>query len=230
MAVFLGTILDDTINPSTTSVGVVSLPVGQRPSGAADTILGYAGGDKIDGGGGNDLIRAGSEVDDGNPLSDRDTVHGGSGDDTIYGGEDGDTLFGDQNSDTLFGGLGQDTLVGGTGHDTMTGGDGFDKYQFDKAADSVVGANRDVVGIDVSGVGVNLGDQIDFHGLVAGSLTFKGTGAFTGVNQVRVVDQAGTDNTIVQVNLSGDAKPEMEILALDGDAKAAKWASTDFVL
>ena len=247
MATFYGTNNGDTITPATVSAGVIGL-FGSHPGDLADVIYGLGGNDMLAGGGGadqifggvgrdvifgwdgNDVIQAGSELDDGNPVSDMDTVYAGYGNDYVAGGEDADRLFGQAGSDTLNGGKGDDLLVGGSGHDAMSGGDGHDVYRFDAAADSVAGANRDVVGIDVSGVGANLGDQIDLSQVYAGTLTFRGTGAFTGVDQVRVVDQADTGNTIIQVNLSGDAKPEMEILALDGDAHAGKWVSTDFVL
>ena len=249
MATFQGIgTFNETITPTFVSPTVLSFPLpGLKPSNAADTINAGAGNDNVDGSGGidridgglgrdiirggsgNDDIQAGPELADADPLNDRDSVFGGLGNDFISGGSDDDTLLGDGGNDTISGGLGRDSLIGGSGSDAMSGGDGFDRYDFNAASESVVGNNRDVVGIDTDGVGASLGDQIDLRDVAAGSLTFRGTAAFTGVNQVRVVESVA-GNTVVQVNLSGSAAPEMEIMALDGDATAAQWASIDFLL
>lgn len=254
MPTFLGTGFNETITPGLVSPTVASLPVpGLKPGSGDDVIQALGGNDTADGAGGNDSINggvgqdtlyggtgndtivAGNAANSGNALNDRDLVYGGRGNDNISGGEDGDRLFGGSDNDLIFGGAGQDTLVGGTGRDFMNGNavtdDPFDQdvYDFNSAADSVVGNQRDVVGIDVDGVGINFGDRIDLQDVAPGTLQFVGTAAFSGINQVRVIDQAG-GGTLVQVNLAGGAAPEMEILAQDGDAKASQWVDSDFLL
>ncbi len=86
-------------------------------SGAADTILGGAGGDLLGGGGGDDLIAGGAG---------RDVMHGGAGDDALSGGDGDDTLQGEDGADALLGGAGNDLLAGHEGNDVLLGGAGDD--------------------------------------------------------------------------------------------------------
>ena len=89
----------------------------------------------------------------------------------------------------------------------------------------MVGANADVItDFDKAGQG---DDVIDLSGLAAAALTYKGTAAFTGINQVRINDIAGAD-LIVQINLSGTTAPEMEIRL--SNTAIGLIAATDFLL
>lgn len=247
MATFTGSNANETITPSLVSPTVVSFPLFQKPSDAIDVINANGGNDIVDawggndsvdggqgrdiiyGGRGNDFIRAGSEVDNFIANDDNDIVYGGAGNDTIYGGEDADLLFGEAGNDVISGGKGADLLVGGGGEDLMNGGDGFDIFDFNQASDSVVGVNRDVLCFDANTIGAAPGDLIDLRDVAPGSLTFKGTAAFNGINQLHVVNGAGSE-TIIQVNLAGNAVPEMEIAVLDGGVAAVQWSALDFML
>ncbi|PNB46115.1 hypothetical protein C1X29_28585, partial [Pseudomonas sp. GW456-12-10-14-LB2] len=56
-----------------------------------------------------------------------------------------------------------------------------------------------------------IGDRIDLSDLYSGTLAWRGTGAFTGANQVRIVE---LDNGYVdvRVNLDSDSTAEFEVL------------------
>lgn len=181
----------------------VAAVVGQTIIGtnASETLTGTGGDDSISGENGNDVIDAGG----GN-----DTAAGGNGDDLLKGGISNDRLSGDNGSDrleggdgddSLDGGRGDDVLVGGAGVDRLTGGQGADRFVFEAATDSPPGAG-DLI-LDFAG-----GDRIDLSALL-GTLTFRGTGAFTGIGQVRA-SVVGND-TLVEVNLAGDTAPEMMV-------------------
>ncbi len=60
MATFTGTSGDDEITPNKVTPGVLVVPVGSKPSAAADTIDGNGGNDKLDGGFGGDIINGGA--------------------------------------------------------------------------------------------------------------------------------------------------------------------------
>jgi Ca2+-binding RTX toxin-like protein len=72
--------------------------------GGADSILGGAGGDRLDGGSGND------------------TVKGADGGDAILGGGGQDELRGEAGADSIVGGAGLDSIWGDDGADTLDGG------------------------------------------------------------------------------------------------------------
>ena len=108
----------------------------------------------------------------------------------------------------------------------MTGGAGRDVFDFN-SGESGIDANADIVnGFD--GVGATAGDTIDLRDVYSGTLAFRGTNSFSGVDQVRVVNE-GTA-TIVEINLSGTTAPEMEIRVEDGATTAAAWTTADFLL
>ena len=129
-------------------------------------------------------------------------------------------------NDTIYGESGDDIIVGGIGKDTLIGGPGKDIFDFAKG-DSGVNANADLIkGFD--GVGATLGERIDFVDVYSGLLLFKGTKAFSGVNQVRVVNEGAI--TVVEINLSGNLTAEMEVRIDDGAVAAAAWTALDFFL
>ena len=90
-----------------------------------------------------------------------------------------------------------------------------------------MGINADLIrGFDNPGTAI--GDVIDLSAVSSGPLTFRGTAAFTGVNQVRLVND-GT-NTQIEINLSGTTAPEMEINIEDLATTASAYRVQDFIL
>ena len=201
-----------------------------------DTLAGGDGDDNLDGGTGEDTLNgdAGADILLGNNGHDilnggtgNDTLSGGFGNDTLNGGDDDDSLSGDAGNDTLNGDAGNDTLNGGDGNDIMNGGDGNDIL--------IGGVNRDTMtggaGADVFRFGTGdfsgttsttadrildfsraQGDSIDLSAL--GTLTFIGTGAFTGAaGQLRYQIVGG--NTLVSADLDGNGTADF-MIRLDG--------------
>jgi Ca2+-binding RTX toxin-like protein len=185
----------------------------------------------------------------GDPYADADTIHGGSGGDTIYGGDgranwdgndtlygdDGaDTLFGQAESDKLFGGEGEDILDGGVGKDTLDGGSGSDIYRFAAVSHSFAGAS-DVITV-FAGAGAAGGDKIDLSGMdsdgtTAGRQDFTFvSGSLTGPGQIRVVEAAAGNGSIVQAEVDGDAGIDFAIAVDDNGAAASDWTVGDFIL
>jgi Ca2+-binding RTX toxin-like protein len=127
---------------------------------------------------------------------------GGSGNDKIFGNHVANDLVGNGGNDTISGGGGDDFIVGGAGKDTLTGGAGADLFRYNSRTDSTVGANRDVI------TDFEEGDQIDLTAV--GATTFIGGDQFTGrAGQVRSV--AITDQTIIEVDVDGDGRADMQI-------------------
>jgi Ca2+-binding RTX toxin-like protein len=101
-------------------------------------------------------------------------------------------ISGEAGNDVLKGGSLKDVLVGGLDKDTLTGGGALDKFVFNSAVESAVGANRDVITdfnhlqhdkIDLHSIDADTGTGLDqafhfiggkgFHG-VAGELRYAG--------------------------------------------------------
>jgi Ca2+-binding RTX toxin-like protein len=171
-----------------------------------DDIYGGDGGDSIGGGTGEDSLYGG-EGDDSMSGDDAfDRLYGDSGNDTLSAGSGGGYLYGGAGNDRHIGGTGYDDLWGGSGADTLIGGAGHDVLRGEGGADRLVGgegedyfyggtgADRfvfsalshltyepvdggDAVYDFTSGV-----DVIDLTGL---DLTWRGTRAFNGADQVR---------------------------------------------
>jgi Ca2+-binding RTX toxin-like protein len=174
-----------------------------------DELLGGNGLDRLNGDAGNDVLRgdAGNDVLRGG-LG-RDSLNGGADNDTLYGGDDNDQVWGDAGNDTLFGEAGNDTLRGGTGVDQMWGGAGADSFHFlpGEPAYDAYGYNEDRI------QDFAYEDVIDLSDMAWGTLAFRGTGGFTGANQVRVSDLRSVNGyQEVQINLSGDSRPEAAFL------------------
>ncbi|MFO1036545.1 MAG: right-handed parallel beta-helix repeat-containing protein [Geminicoccaceae bacterium] len=223
-----------------------------KGASGSDTLDGGAGNDRMDGGTGTDTVSYASAAA-GITVSLATTAQqntGGSGLDTLLnvenltgsrfadhltgnaganlllGGSGGDELRGGAGDDRLQGGAGNDWhLEGGLGRDVLTGGSGNDRFDFDTAADSLPGHADRIT--DFQGVGAATGDLIDLADL-PGTLTFRGTAAFTGIGQVHLV-AAGFD-TLIEVNLAGDTAPEMAIRVADGDVQPGQWTAADFIL
>ena len=126
-------------------------------------------------------------------------------------------------NDTLWGGGGDDFIFGQGGKDRLRGDADNDRFVYQFASDSMTGAQCDgIADFDHSG-----NDVIDLRDVFAGVLTFVGTGAFTGIGQVRISDIAGAD-LAVEVNLSGNTTPEMQIYLFA--VTAASMGADDFML
>lgn len=162
----------------------------------ADTIIGDAGDDQLLGRAGDDFGRGG----DGNDL-----IYAGANNDWFYGGFGNDTLYGEGGDDRLYGDAGDDEIDGGLGRDVIYTGDGLDVIIFNDAADSAVGAQRDVIYDFEQG-----SDLIDVTGVVGGLFSFVGTGAFTGTaNEIRLIESGGS--TRVQMDTDADGTVDSEI-------------------
>jgi Ca2+-binding RTX toxin-like protein len=200
-----------------------------------DTLRGGLGNDALNGGGGQDTA---SYRDAGGPVTvslaagtatgalGRDTLaaienlEGGGGGDrltgddlvnTLGGASGADRLFGRGGDDALLGALGNDRLAGALGRDTLTGGAGADLFDYDRLADSPVGANRDLILDFAQGADRIDLTSIDANGGVAGDQAFRflGAGPLTGGGQLRFA-VAGA-RTVIQGSADGDAAPEFEV-------------------
>lgn len=171
-----------------------------------DELSGGAGRDRVEGGSGDDALRGGAENDRLHGGAERDALSGGSGNDLLAGGTGNDTLWGDSGGDTVYGEAGDDFLRGGTGLDVMYGGAGADTFHFlpgEAPPNSYATEDR----IE----DFQIGDAIDLSDLAWGTLGWRGAGAFTAANQVRVVE-LDSGYVDVRVNLDGDAAAEFEVL------------------
>ncbi|WP_417208481.1 calcium-binding protein [Antarctobacter sp.] len=200
----------------------------------SDSLFGGGGDDTLDGGTGNDRLRGdgGDGGDDtliGGTGNDRligqggnDVLSGGEGDDTLDGGSGGDDLAGGDGSDVLRGGDGEDDLSGGTGLDFLTGGVDADCFKFASIGDAGLGADRDQILDFEKGL-----DLIDLSEVAAGTLDFRGTGAFapSGNAELRLLETP-TGSTIVQIDVDGNGTVDAEIRV----ANVAGLTAGDFIL
>jgi Ca2+-binding RTX toxin-like protein len=191
--------------------------------GGDDNLNGGAGADLLLGGAGNDSLQGGTEDDTLNGNSGDDSLYGdanndilvgqggadyldgGSGNDTLDGGSDSDVLEGGDGNDVLRGRDGEDELAGGLGLDFLTGGADADFFVFRTTAHAGLGATRDQILDFEQGA-----DLINVVSMSAGVFSFVGTAAFTGTNQIRVIETA-TGSSIVQFNTDADLTAEAEI-------------------
>jgi hypothetical protein len=188
-------------DPNAAFSGASYIVFGHRADEAV-TRVGTARDDTINGGRGND------------------TIQGLQGDDKLIAWEGNDLVAGNGGRDRLNGRAGNDRLIGGFGPDVLIGGFGRDVFDFNLVTDSgIADDTRDVIRDFAHSI-----DKIDLSDL--GTLAFIGTGPFTGTGQVRAVQQGL--NAIVEINLSGDAAPEMTI-ALQ-DVAAVSLTAEDFIL
>jgi Ca2+-binding RTX toxin-like protein len=203
-----------------------------------DILEGGLGGDRLDGGSGADLLDGGAGTDTAAYASatagvtaDLANASANTGDaagdtyigieglagsafaDILRGNSSANRLMGGADDDTMIGNGGNDILVGGSGRDTMTGGVEADTFEFKAVTDSgSTATTRDVITdfvhltdkLDLSTI-----DAIQGGGTSNDEFDFIGTGAFTGLGQVRAV-QAGA-NTILELNTSDAAGAESTI-------------------
>jgi Ca2+-binding RTX toxin-like protein len=136
-------------------------------------------------------------------------VDAGAGNDTIIGSKFADDLRGGTGNDTLGGRPGNDVLTGSLGKDTQTGGLGADRFDFNALADTVKGANGDVV-TDFSRV---QGDKIDLIGIDANT-TIGGDQAFSFIRAQAFHHLAGElrfAGHILGGDVNGDGHADFEI-------------------
>ena len=121
-------------------------------------------------------------------------------------------LTGNAGANVLSGLGGGDTFIGLGGTDTLVGGAGADRFRFLAAADSAVGAGRDVI----QGFTPAEGDRIDLAAIDANAalagdqaFSFLGTAAFTGAPGQLRYSVAGAD-VILQGTIAGTT-PAFEI-------------------
>ncbi len=220
-----------------------------------DVLIGGAGADGLNGGNGTDTVHyasaaaavrvdliagagAGSDAAGDSFVSIEnavgsafdDLVIGDGGANRLAGLAGADRFYASGGNDVVDGGDGNDLIVGGGGADTLKGGTGADSFTYTGVTDStVVATGRDAI-IDFSHAE---GDRIDLSTIDADgnaangntAFTFLGGGAFTGAgHELRVVVSGGVQ--VVQVDLTGDKVPDMQINVTSATALAAG----DFVL
>ncbi len=158
------------------------------------------------------------------------TLVGKSSADALAGGAAGDRLDGGGGNDTLTGGGGTDTLVGGGGTDRLTGGEGADVFVVRSTGEGGAGSGkRDAIADFVGGVDkVDLG-AIDANNKLAGDQAFICGGptptSAARANSVTWFVEGG--DTIVQVDVNGDRKADLQI-QLAG--YTAGLSASDFIL
>ena len=125
----------------------------------------------------------------------KDTLNGGMGDDTLSGGAGDDSLRGESGNDRLWGGVGADRLGGGSGSDVFAYAAIDESGTTEQTRDFITDFTRGQDLIDLSGLSVDL--------------TFIGTDAFTGINQVRY--RTVGDQTIIEANTTGNTDADFSI-------------------
>jgi Ca2+-binding RTX toxin-like protein len=224
-------------------------------NGVANIIVGNAANNVLAGGGGKDTLNGGAGNDTYSLGGDTtDVIIDGAGSDTISstvtrslavyatienlalagtadingtGNGLANSIVGNSGKNALKGGAQNDVLRGGLGTDAHFGEAGNDRFVFVTAAESVVGAARDIIyDLDKSGMG---DDVIDLRSM-AGVDTFIGIGPFTAAGQVRIQQAGG--NVLVQINTAGTSGAESEILLVGATigAGVGQVNASDFML
>lgn len=149
-------------------------------------------------------------------ISGFENVEGSSYDDVLIGnnlanvllGSAGnDALQGREGSDVLRGGDGDELLLGQAGKDTLAGGIGIDRFIFTAPTESPPsGSRRDVIRDFQAGI-----DKIDLTAIDANP-ALAGNQAFAFGTQVTT--EAVNGHTLVKVDISGSAAPELAIVLI----------------
>lgn len=178
-----------------------------------DTLFGNDGADNLEGGQGQDNLVGGRGADQVDGGDNNDVLAGSAGADDLVGGAGNDSLDGGGGADTLSGGEGIDVLYGSFGRDTMTGGAGADTFDFDNTSES----GRFAGGADII-TDFSDGDIIDVSGIdaIAGTpesdgFTYIGIAAFSGTAGELRWEFGGNGDTIVELDVDGDAVSDMAI-------------------
>lgn len=232
-------VLGTTSTTGTSAINLTGNAYAQTLNGndGANKLDGLGGMDKLVGRGGNDLYYVDSADDivvEGTEGGTRDTVYSvvsyalssSTQIEVLSTKTTSSTtaidLTGNDFAQMLRGNAGINHLAGRGGADVLTGLAGNDFFVFSALADSGAGAARDTIS-DFEDYGDN--DTIDLSGF-AGTLAYRGSGAFTALNQVRAF-QSG-DDVIVQINTTGSLAADAEILLTN--TLIGTVASNDFIL
>lgn len=159
-----------------------------------------------------------------NGAGGNDSLNGLAGNDLLLGFGGNDTLSGLTGNDTLDGGAGSDLLISGAGRDVMTGGTGADLFRFTALADSVVGTSRDLI----TAFSRAEGDRVDLATIDANT-RLSGDQAFAFIGDAgfgRIAGQLRFAGGVLQADLNGDARADMEI-AIQG---VSTLLAADFIL
>ena len=174
------------------------------------------------------IIASGSASGTGNGLA--NVMTGSNGNNVLSGMAGNDVIKGLLGTDTLDGGDGDDWFYGGLARDTLTGGTGADRFFFDTLSDSSSGpVNADVITDFSHAEGDRIGlAQIDAISGTAGNdvFAFIGSAAFSHTAGELRYRYDGNGNTIVQVDVNGDAVSDMSIVLTGEHALVA----ADFIL
>jgi Ca2+-binding RTX toxin-like protein len=132
-------------------------------------------------------------------------------------------IFGEAGNDVLKGGSHREVLVGGLDKDTLTGGGGRDKFVFNSAVESAVGANRDVI----TDFNHSQRDKIDLHSIDADTGTgldqafhFIGAKGFHGV-----AGELRYSHHLLQGDVDGDGVADFQV-----HVNVAQLVKGDFIL
>ena len=116
-------------------------------------------------------------------------------------------LTGTDTANVLTGNSGANNIRGAGGADRLTGGTGIDDFEYLFVTDSSLAA-RDTITDFVAGT-----DNIDISKLSStfGGFQFLGTAAFSGGEQVRFFQDAGTKTTTIEIDTGGAIGADMAI-------------------
>jgi Ca2+-binding RTX toxin-like protein len=149
---------------------------------------------------------------------------------TLSGTSGNNTIVGLGGNDTLNGGAGNDILIGGAGTDTLAGGAGNDVFVYGVIEDSSPEAGDRITDfvhlsdkIDLSAIDANINDRA----LENQAFEFvAGQSAEVLANSVTWFTMAGSNLTIIQADVNGDATADL-IITLTG---IKSLTAEDFVL
>jgi serralysin len=221
--------------------GIVGSRFGDRLAGNqfGNWIDGGRGVDAMSGGDGDDVYRIDCRADRVIEASGQGRDRVLSGDCSVVLGDHFETgiltgerdlaLIGNGLGNRLKGNAGDNLIRGEGGADTMSGGAGGDAFAFRSALDSTAAADR-ILDFTPGEDTIDL-SRIDADGTLAGNQAFRAVSAFTGARgELRwcTLDRAGSanDQTIIEADLTGDARADMKIV-LDG---LVALGAGDFVL
>ena len=136
-------------------------------------------------------------------------LEGLDGADTLTGEGGADFLFGGNGDDTLIAGDGDDILNGSLGRDILWSGDGADIFEYLDIAESVVGADRDIIRDFEQDT-----DLIDLSAI--GATSFSAGGFTNTAGEVTSRLLSGGSKTLIEFDQDGDGTADFHILMTNG--------------